>query len=59
MDNRNAVLHANRFAAGIERVDIELRDDDDLGNGVVFPSHGEYFLLFLFQKSSILFLAAK
>lgn len=28
MDNRNAVLHANRFAAGIERIDIELRDDD-------------------------------
>lgn len=37
MDNRNAVLHTNRFAAGIERIDIELRDDDDLGNEVVFP----------------------
>ena len=37
MDKRNAVLFANRFAAGIERIDIELRDDDDLGNEVVFP----------------------
>ena len=40
MDNRNAVLHTNRFAAGIERIDIELRNDDDLGNGVVFSCEG-------------------